>query len=99
MRNPLLRFRVALLVPLFLTSCGSDVESPKPILVRGHVLSSSGTPIPVARVSALDASDQPIAATVTTDLNGAYEIDASSARDQSIKLRASAARAWASNPS
>jgi hypothetical protein len=90
MRNWLLRSLVMLVPALMLAGCGDDVEPEKPVVVRGHVLSDTGAPIAGARVSALDVNDQPISGTVTTNSAGFYELDASNARNQSIKLRASA---------
>jgi carboxypeptidase family protein len=80
------------LVPLvlFLAGCGGGSSAPKPVLLEGHVLSSSGAPIQGALVSAQDVNDAPVTATVITDVNGAYTLDVSSARNTSVKLRASA---------
>jgi sarcosine oxidase gamma subunit len=73
-----------------LTACGKDQEPEKPVMVQGHVFSSSGAPIAGARVTALDVNDAPVSSTVTTDAEGAYELNASPARGGSIKLRAAA---------
>jgi hypothetical protein len=54
------------------------------------VLSTSGSPIEGARVTGLDVNDAPVTETAVTDAEGAYELDASEARGQPIKLRASA---------
>lgn len=90
MRSWLIQTGIVLVVVLLLTGCGNDVEPLKPVLVSGHVFSTSGGPIAGARVSALDVNDAPITGTVTTDSEGAFGLDASSARNQSIKLRVSA---------
>jgi hypothetical protein len=84
------RIPILLLAALCLPGCGKDTEPLKPVLVRGHVFSSAGAPIAGARVTALDVNDAPVSGTVTTNSEGVYELDASPARDRSIKLRASA---------
>jgi Carboxypeptidase regulatory-like domain len=73
-----------------LAGCGGD-EPLRPVMLRGHVVSSSGTPIQNAVVSAQDINDQPITTTDVTDVNGAYELDVSRARNSAVKLRAAAA--------
>jgi hypothetical protein len=91
MRNRLLR-ALALLAPsLALAACGNDAEPLKPVVVSGHVVSISGTPIAGARVTALDVNDAPISGTVVSNAEGAFALDASAARNESIKLRAAAA--------
>jgi len=74
-----------------LPGCGGGDEPPPPVLLRGHVFSTSGTPIQNAVVSAQDVNDQPITTTDVTDVNGAYELDVSRARNSAVKLRAAAA--------
>ena len=74
----------------FIAGCGGD-DALKPVMLRGHVFSTSGTPIPDAVVSAQDVNDQPVTTTDVTDLNGAYELDVSRARNSAVKLRAAAA--------
>jgi hypothetical protein len=76
---------------LALAACGNDAEPLKPVIVSGRVVSISGAPIVGARVTALDVNDAPISGTVVTNSEGAYSLDASAARNQSIKLRAAAA--------
>jgi len=74
-----------------LSGCGGGDEPPPPIMLRGHVFSTSGAPIQNAVVSAQDVNDQPITTTDVTDVNGAYELDVSRARNSAVKLRAAAA--------
>jgi len=76
---------------VLLAACGNDAEPLKPVVVSGHVVSISGNPIAGARVTALDVNDAPISGTVVTNAEGAYSLDASGARNESIKLRAAAA--------
>jgi len=73
-----------------LSSCGGD-EPPAPVMLRGHVFSTSGAPVQDAVVSAQDVNDQPITTTDVTDVNGAYELDVSRARNSAVKLHAAAA--------
>jgi sarcosine oxidase gamma subunit len=80
----------AFLGAALLAACGKDTQPQKPVMVQGHVYSSSGAPIAGARVTALDVNDAPVSGTVTTDSKGAYELNASPARGGSIKLRAAA---------
>jgi carboxypeptidase family protein len=75
----------------FLAGCGGGDEPPPPVMLRGHVFSTSGTPIQNAVVSAQDVNDQPVTTTDITDVNGAYELDVSRARNSAVKVRASAA--------
>ncbi len=71
--------------------CGGGDEPPPPVMLRGHVFSTSGAPIQNAVVSAQDVNDQPVTTTDITDVNGAYELDVSRARNAAVKLRAAAA--------
>ena len=84
------RLPLSIVLVACLAGCGSD-EPPPPVMLRGHVVSSSGAPIPDAVVSAQDVNDQPITTTDVTDVNGAYELDVSRARNSAVKLRAAAA--------
>jgi len=87
-----LRFLGMLIAPVVvLSGCGGGSEPPAPVMLRGHVVSTSGTPIQNAVVSAQDVNDQPITTTDVTDVNGAYELDVSRARNSAVKLRAAAA--------
>lgn len=82
------------LLPVFVllvAGCGKSQEPPKAVMVSGHVYSTSGAPIEGARVTGTDVNDAPVTSTAVTNADGAYELDASAARGQSIKLRASAA--------
>ena len=90
MRNRLVLSFIMILPVLLLAGCGNDVEPLKPVVVQGHVFSDTGAPIAGAQVSALDVNDAPITGTVTTNSAGEYDLDASSARNQSIKLRVTA---------
>src|SRR5262245_60242597 len=76
---------------MVLAGCGGGDEPPPPVMLRGHVVSSSGTPIQNAVVSGQDVNDQPITTTDVTDVNGAYELDVSRARNSAVKLQAAAA--------
>jgi hypothetical protein len=89
MRIHLLRLTCLALSAGLLAGCGGE-DQPLPVLVGGHVYSTSGAPVPGARVTALDVNDAPISGTVVTDADGSYRLDASAARNQSIKLRAAA---------
>ena len=88
------RSRLLALVPvwsvIFLVSCGKDAEPEKPVVIRGHVVSFSGTPVAGARVTALNVNDSPVTDTVISDSEGFYELDATAARGQSVKLKAAA---------
>ena len=90
MRNSLVLSLVMILTVPLLAGCGNDAEPLKPVVVHGHVLSNTGAPIAGAQVSALDVNDSPITSTVTTNAAGEYDLDASPARNQSIKLRVTA---------
>lgn len=74
-----------------LSGCGDSPEQPpKPVVLRGHVVSTSGTAIAGAVVSALDVNDAPVAIPTVTGTAGEYELDVSAARNQSIRLQAAA---------
>ena len=76
---------------VLVNGCGGGDEPPPPVMLRGHVVSISGTPIVGAVVFAQDINEAPITTTDVTDQNGAYELNVSAARNSSVKLRASAA--------
>jgi hypothetical protein len=83
-------FSFSIISAVLLAGCGGD-EPLRPVMLRGHVVSTSGMPIQNAVVSAQDVNDQPVTTTDVTDVNGAYELDVSRARNSAVKLRAAAA--------